>query len=224
MYFVFILDLDSPLNSGQEDARSPRVTTGSSNSFAEEVEDYDYYHPSANRKIDEAVDEDAGRGGGRPQQQQPGPTAAADVKTKRHNTIHVESQARRLASFNPDPANNASSAANVKVVFRSMVQVKVSAYITWPETLPTGVQPSCAQSPSLTNDQRPAGRIAGYIFRYRLAEETDYVVTNLANNFVLLENLAQNSKYFYQVRYVVDRGTASGWSQDTVLETGGATP
>lgn len=128
-----------------------------------------------------------------------------DFKTKRANTIVHESLARTLTSTNTSSSTTTQN--DVKVSFRFMVQYRISAYVTWPERL----------SPCSPSDQT---KMAGYLFRYKTIDDAgEYVTRNLATNFILLENLVPNTRYKYQVKYVMDRGNTSAWSQEASLDT-----
>lgn len=128
-----------------------------------------------------------------------------DFKTKRANTIVHESLARTLTSTNASSPTTTQN--DVRVSFRFMVQYRISAYVTWPERL----------SPCSPSDET---KMAGYLFRYKTIDDAgEYVTRNLATNFILLENLVPNTRYKYQVKYVMDRGNTSAWSQEASLDT-----
>lgn len=117
---------------------------------------------------------------------------------------------------------SSSSSSTMQIQFRSLVQYRISAYVTWPD------KPQMAASCS---DGAPtnAANVAGYIFRYKALDDdrttsgssslNEFIVRNLAANFVLLENLMPRVRYMYQVRYVFDRGEPSAWSQEALLDT-----
>ena len=131
-------------------------------------------------------------------------TFHAEVKKKRaHNVVH-ESLARTLSSPNQTTGSGSSS---VRVQFRSTVQYRVSAYVTWPER----------PEPCSAGD----AAVAGYIFRYKAVDDVgEFVARNLAANFVLLENLMPNTRYRYQVKYVMGgAGSSTDWSQEALLDT-----
>ena len=128
-----------------------------------------------------------------------------DFKAKRANTIVHESLARTLTSTNASSPTTMQN--DVRVSFRFMVQYRISAYVTWPERL----------APCSASDET---KMAGYLFRYKTIDDAgEYVTRNLATNFILLENLVPNTRYKYQVKYVMDRGNTSAWSQEASLDT-----
>jgi len=156
--------------------------------------------------------------GNTPEGRKNGQQLHAEIKKKRaHNVVH-ESLARTLitnlnqssapsSSSSSSSGSTSSTADSPKVLFRSMVQYRVSAYVTWPERL----------APCSTTD---LVAVAGYIFRYKAHDDAgEFVARNVATNFVLLENLLPNSKYRYQVKYVMDKGSVSAWSQEETLNT-----
>jgi hypothetical protein len=126
--------------------------------------------------------------------------------------------ARTLIDLIPPVNRNTTSvvsdAATIQIQFRSLVQYRISAYVTWPDK-----PVSCSEGTPST-----APNVAGYIFRYKTLEDgggsaNEYVVRNLVANFVLLDNLMPRVRYTYQVRYVFDRGEPSAWSQEALLDT-----
>lgn len=149
-------------------------------------------------------------------------------KTKRAQVGHPPVSSSDPAVYDPSRRRVPATAADDDdrntsdgVVFRAHVQHRVTAYVTWPAAMTS----SCTAAP----DTRPVPTVAGYIFRYRPAEtggsapgaggDGDYIVRNLADNFVVLDNLLPNSRYVYQVRYVFDKGGPSAWSQLEFLDT-----
>ena len=137
-----------------------------------------------------------------------------EAKKKRaHKIITQDSLARTLAADQGSAAKSSaekpSGKTAVKIAFRTSVQHRVTAYVTWPS------RPESCPDPIATS-------AIGYVFRYR-ALGTDrggeFVTRSLTDNFVLLDNLVFNARYGYQVRYVTG-GTESDWSQEAVLDTG----
>jgi hypothetical protein len=127
-------------------------------------------------------------------------------------------------------ATSPSASSNVRVAFRSLVQYRISAYVTWPDRLPSTTAGSgCSASSSDGTPSTSSSAIAGYVFRYKAVDTAmtddngggggDYIVRNLATNFVLLDNLVPGVRYRYQVRYVPETGDTSGWSQVAELDT-----
>jgi len=92
------------------------------------------------------------------------------------------------------------------VTFNSLVQVKVSAYITWP----TYVEPLICDV-----TERKEADETSYRFRYGASDEPveKFAMQNVAVNFVLLEKLAINLRYRYQIQYVMRNGTRTEWTR-----------
>ena len=101
--------------------------------------------------------------------------------------------------------NATSTHRQPEVKFGTVVLHRVSVYITWPR------HASCNTT---TSD------VAGYRLRYRAVDDADeFVVRQLTDNFVLLENVETNVRYRFQVQYVLADSSETDWSADGVVNT-----
>jgi len=165
-----------------------------------EANDYDY----EDAKETEGTIADPRRAGG-PETGRVIPAQHSEVKKKRaHNIITHESPARTLIPSSNHVASSVTLESPI-VSFRSTVQHRLSAFVTWPERL----EPCSSYEP-----------VAGYIIRYKAFNDlAEYVVRDTVTNFVLLENLLPNVRYKYSVKYVLEQGGATAWSQEGSLDT-----
>jgi len=141
-----------------------------------------------------------------------------DGKTKREHG--VQSAQRRDS---PYPAVAEQAVGDLPhVTFKSLVQVKVSAFITWPDSVVGvgGGGQQCSVAAAAGGAAADVG-VVGYRLRYQAVDDDvrEYVTQNLSANFVLLENLLVNARYKYQVKYLLKNGTASEWSASGELDT-----
>lgn len=140
-----------------------------------------------------------------------------------HETNHADSAAgkmKREPNLGPfltdvsttatsDPEDVGDTSRHPVVQFRAVLSYKINAYVTWPET------PGDCSSPGAG-----ARKALGYRLRYRRADETgEYVTRSLSENLVLIENLAPNAKYRYQVKYVLENDGETPWSRESELDT-----
>lgn len=108
-----------------------------------------------------------------------------------------------------DPEDAGDPSRYPVVQFRAVLSYKINAYVTWPET-----PGDCSSTGSATR------KALGYRLRYRRADETgEYVTRSLSENLVLIENLAPNAKYRYQVKYVLESEGETQWSRESELDT-----
>lgn len=110
-------------------------------------------------------------------------------KRKREQSLHSPD----LEEMNPAMSDQ------MDVDFKVLLQFKVTAFITWPPNHPSygcqsGVRPK------------------GYKLRYKKLDsnERSWITHNLQDHVALLEDLEVNSKYVYQVKYVME--VDSPWS------------
>ena len=61
--------------------------------------------------------------------------------------------------------------------------------------------------------------MVGYHLRYRRAGDSEYVSRYVTDNVVVLEELAPNARYRYQLQYVTDTDGDSLWTQEAELDT-----
>ncbi|ESN99137.1 hypothetical protein HELRODRAFT_189003 [Helobdella robusta] len=145
---------------------------------------------------------------------------STESKTKRHQkfpktpkTVKHSNQADESSAYFKQPIH-----------FVHDVQIRVNAYISWPETF-TSVQGSCGVDPfsRITSSPSPASSSSqstyNYLFRYKLEHEDDnhYIVSNHTLNYKLLENLSPMNSYKYQIRYLNGEGMHQPWSQASTL-------
>jgi hypothetical protein len=119
----------------------------------------------------------------------------------------------------PSPPNVQPASAPLTVAFHATVSHQISVFITWPATEP------CRS----TSSRRPDDSVIGYQLRYKVAASSDsnsYIDKYVTENVALIDGLAPNTKYKYQVRYVrrgetqPQRSNATGWSQEAEFDTG----
>jgi len=81
----------------------------------------------------------------------------------------------------------------------------VTAFITWPRS-PDAV---CSRG----------RKVLGYELRYRRAGDSDYVSRYVTDNVLVLDELATNTRYRYQLQYVTAPPGDSLWTQEAELDT-----
>ena len=110
-------------------------------------------------------------------------------KRKREQSLHSPD----LEEMNPAMSDQ------MDVDFKVLLQFKITAFITWPPN---------HQAYGCQNGVRPKG----YKLRYKKLDSNDrsWVTRNLQDHVALLEDLEVNSKYVYQVKYVME--VDSPWS------------
>ena len=87
--------------------------------------------------------------------------------------------------------------------FQSLVQHTVSAVVSWS----TG----CGDM---------SDNVLSYVIRYNpIGEAANYVDKIVRTTFVVLENLRPNTRYHYQIKYVLEDLTETAWSNVGVLDT-----
>lgn len=107
-------------------------------------------------------------------------------------------------------SNAADSSAQEQVSFQALVTHHVSVYLTWPQAPPTA-RP-CAKKSSRHN-------VVGYQLRYGRIGDGEYISRSLTQNVVLLDGLMPNTRYRYQLKYVMRPETNSVWSQEAEFDT-----
>jgi len=117
-------------------------------------------------------------------------------------------------NFTESTPSGSDTTLTFSVNFRSIVKVRISAYITWPAK--PEAQETCEDGGSR---DRQGATVVGYRLRYwrsgggsygGLADEAQLTVS-LMENVVLLEDLEPNSRYRYQLKYITrDRGGGGG--------------
>lgn len=109
---------------------------------------------------------------------------------------------------------------------QSMVYHKIAAFITWPQS-PRPLAPSHG---GCTDEDAAGTDLLGYRLRYHQQQVADtdddvidYITRNLTSNFILLEDLLPDSKYYYQIQYIMGgKDGNSGptmWSREEIIDT-----
>jgi len=102
--------------------------------------------------------------------------------------------------------NTTSTQRQPEVKFGTLVLHRVSVYVTWPRDA------GCNTTSS----------VVGYRLRYQVLDDTEmheFVVRQLTDNFVLIDNVLTNARYRFQVKYVFTDGSDTDWSADGVVDT-----
>lgn len=108
--------------------------------------------------------------------------------------------------------HNVSARQQPEVTFSTLVQHRISAYITWPAS------DHCSSSSSSSGGSR--NQVIGYRLRYQPTDNAgEFVSQNLRENFVLLENLLSGLRYRYQVKYLFENGGETVWSAEAIFDT-----
>ena len=84
----------------------------------------------------------------------------------------------------------------------------MTAFVTWPE------------SPDVACSR--GRRVVGYELRYRRAGDSDYASRYVTSNVLVLDDLAPNARYRYQLQYVTEPPGDSLWTQEAELDTAAA--
>lgn len=111
-----------------------------------------------------------------------------------------------------DSRHSSSSASDVAAAadfqhtkFGVALTHHVTAFVTWPQS-PDAV---CSRG----------RKVVGYELRYRRAGDSDYVSRYLTENVLVLDDLAPNTRYRYQLQYVTAPPGDSLWTQEAELDT-----
>jgi len=151
------------------------------------------------REVDDDVDDDnegyapAGR-------QLVNESSSPSPKSKREHRVQTSSSSSSSSS------SVAEAAADFQHTnFGVTVTHHVTAFITWP------------QSPDVACSS--GRKVVGYQLRYRHVGASDYVSRYLSDNLLVLDELAANTRYRYQLQYVTEPPSESLWSQEAELDT-----
>lgn len=95
----------------------------------------------------------------------------------------------------------------LEVQFGTLVLHRVSIYITWPPR-----ETDCGGDTGST--------VVGYRLRYQDVDSAnEFIVRQLTDSFLLLENVPSNVRYRFQVKYVFDDGSETDWSVERLVDT-----
>lgn len=198
----------------QGPTRGPQLTpdadTGSRHVIALNETEEDEYDYAETDKDDDRGGEEGIQSASLVYETGQGDSAAGKMKREPNLGPFLTDGSTTTTSDPEDAAPSGGDPSRHPVVqFRVVLSYRINAYVTWPET------PGDCSSPGAA-----ARKALGYRLRYRRADEAgEYVTRNLSENLALLDDLTPNTKYRYQVKYVLENEGETPWSRESELDT-----